>query len=263
MMNEGSRPDDVTKATAIDPEVQFPVDSGEALFPSVEEVHASNAGMSPSGSRRSIWRGSGSPRGTPTNGKKKNRYLWTLLIVIPLIVLLVIVPAVVVSNNNKEEKAAAVGPPPTYEELVAFLVENQISSQAAFLDPSSPQALAANWLATQDGARLPLPEPDFTIYKSYMYMFRYVMAVNYYALGGPDWKRKHGFLTDADVCEWNERIVVGNEVPLLGVRCVVVGTGNERAYLPYLLYLSTYSRLVVCVSYLAGCLTNNVFSRVP
>jgi hypothetical protein len=259
-MNEASRPDDMTEVTTVDPEVQFPVDSGEALFPSVEEMHASNTGRSPGGSGRNIWRGSASSRGSSTNTKKKNRYLWTLLIVVPFIVLLVIVPAVVVSKNNKQEtSSAAVGPPPTYDELVSFIVENQISPQSAFMDPSSPQALAAKWLAEQDGAGLPLPKPDFSLYGSYMYMFRYVMAVNYYALGGPDWEKKHGFLTEADVCDWNERVVVGAEVPLLGVRCQVVGTGEDRFYVPYLLYLSTYCPAALCAFSLAGILTKNVF----
>jgi hypothetical protein len=238
MMNEEARRDDMTETTTIDPEIQFPVDSGEALFPSVEELRVSNAGMSPGGSRTSIWRGSSS---LPTNAKKKNWCLWTMLIVIPLIVLLVIVPAVVISQNNKNEASAATTlPPPTYDELVTFLVENQVSSQSAFFDPESPQSKAARWLAEEDGARLPLPPPDFGLYDSYMYMFRYVMAVNYYALGGPQWTAQHGFLTDTDVCYWNERVVVGSQVPWLGVRCQGIVNDADRVHVPYSLYLSKY-----------------------
>ena len=237
-MHSADNRDDVTVETAME-EAQFPVDNGEALFPSVEEVRASNAGMSPGGSRRNIWRGSSSSptRGT-TQTKKKNPWLLTLLIALPLIVLLIIVPAVVVSQNNKEEEQAAAIPPPTYEELVNFLVVNQISLNSTFAYSDSPQSKAARWLAEEDGARLSLPEPNFRIYDSYMYMFRYVMAVNYYALNGPEWTKQLNFLSDADVCEWNDVAVVGDVVTRLGVLCQWVSTDDgDRLYVPFLLYL--------------------------
>jgi Leucine-rich repeat (LRR) protein len=37
----------------------------------------------------------------------------------------------------------------------------------------------------------------------YFYMFRYVMALNFFALGGPDWFLDHKFLSVENVCRWN------------------------------------------------------------
>jgi hypothetical protein len=235
-MNEAARSDDMAEATTMDPEV--PVDNG--ADPSVEETPASNTNVA------------SSPEAPTRNNKKK--LIFILLAVFLLVAVVVIVPVVVVNQKNKdgETTTAAAVSPPTYEELVWFLVKQQISSERFLADPESPQALAARWMTERDGARLRLPGPDLSLYESYMYMFRYVMAVNYYALDGPQWEQQHGFLTDVDVCEWNERVVVSTEVSLLGVRCQVVGIGDNQVHVPYLLYLSTYRPMVACFSYLAG-----------
>jgi hypothetical protein len=237
-MNEVARSDDMAEATTMDLEVPVPVDNG--ADPSVEETPASNTNVA------------SSPEAPTRNNKKK--LIFILLAVFLLVAVVVIVPVVVVDQKNKdgETTTAAVVYPPTYEELVWFLVKQQISSERFLADPESPQALAARWMTERDGARLRLPGPDLSLYESYMYMFRYVMAVNYYALDGPQWEQQHGFLTDVDVCEWNERVVVSTEVSLLGVRCQVVGIGDNQVHVPYLLYLSTYRPMVACFSYLAG-----------
>ena len=45
---------------------------------------------------------------------------------------------------------------------------------------------------------------------------RYVLALLYYSLDGPNWANQYGFLTDDEhVCSWNEN----EEEEVLGVDC--------------------------------------------
>jgi hypothetical protein len=241
----GRGTDDMTEATInVDLDGEFPVGVGEASFPAAEEIRSSST----SRNRSSIWPGAST--GTMYN-KKKKRYLWTILIALPLVVLLIIVPAVVVSNNKKSSSSdksnveAQSRPRPAYDDVVNFIVTNQISSESAFDDSASPQSQAATWLSQTDGANLPVPDSDLLKYDAYMYMVRYVMAVNYYSLGGPNWKVQHNWLTNMDVCDWNDLVVVDSSVHRLGLRCARYVEGDERVYLPYQLFLGKF--------YLCGC----------
>jgi hypothetical protein len=86
------------------------------------------------------------------------------------------------------------------ESVMAFLKKNDISDGKDLAKVQSPQFQAAVWLADADEANLAVPYKDKEIYH---YTFRYVMALNYFALGGTDWSRRLNFLSDKDVCEWN------------------------------------------------------------
>lgn len=78
-----------------------------------------------------------------------------------------------------------------------------ISRADAFMDTSSPQYLAAQWMAHGDGLKLPVPETkDFTFDE------RYVMAVLYFSFGGQKWENQLGFLGDDHICTWYEEFNV-------------------------------------------------------
>jgi hypothetical protein len=242
----------------VDLDGEFPVGVGEASFPAAEEIRSSSTSRNRSG----IWPGAST--GTMHN-KKKKRYLWTILIALPLVVLLIIVPAVVVSNNKKSSSSDKSNvdtqsrPRTAYDDVVNFVVTNQISSEGAFDDTASPQSQAAMWLSQTDGANLPVPDSDSSKSDAYLYMVRYVMAVNYYSLGGPNWEKQLDFLTDVDVCEWNDVVFIGNGVYHLGVYCVAYADGEERVYLPYLLDFGKFYLYGCCVPILGGRLCGNHF----
>jgi len=102
---------------------------------------------------------------------------------------------------------------PTLEEVVTYL-SNGVSDESVLRRSGSPQNKAARWLATEDGAAISLPKQGFERRRelhqhtdnsdAYMYVFRYVMAVNYFALDGPNWLFDMNFLTDNPICEWNQ-----------------------------------------------------------
>jgi hypothetical protein len=127
-----------------------------------------------------------------------------------LVVLLILV---VVSLNSSlkarnEENSAGVSADilPSESNILHFLADNGVSSQLDLKHPEMPQYRAVQWLAYEDPAPLPLPEasdPDHNR-QAYMYLVRYVMAVNYFATGGPtSWKDSLNFLSDRPVCEWS------------------------------------------------------------
>lgn len=63
-------------------------------------------------------------------------------------------------------------------------------------DPDSPLVKAFIWTASDKAAR-PDDSDDETIR-------RYVSAVTYYTLGGESWTNQNNFLSQEDLCEWND-----------------------------------------------------------
>lgn len=99
---------------------------------------------------------------------------------------------------------------------------------------NTPQFKAARWLSEMDGANFHLPgssgndEDDNEVYK-YRYLARYLMAVQYYATDGPNWKNQFNFLSSKDICDWIGYIdTSSNDVELAGIFCdAISGTPYE------------------------------------
>jgi Leucine-rich repeat (LRR) protein len=86
----------------------------------------------------------------------------------------------------------------------------------------TPQHRAVAWLAREDHANLKVPDPtaDDASTAIYNYLVRYIMAVIFYALGGPDhWSNKLGFLTKFSVCTWQGHVVSGSTLLEGGIYC--------------------------------------------
>jgi hypothetical protein len=113
--------------------------------------------------------------------------------------------------------------------VVDYLTVNEISDIQDLVTPGTPQNRAAQWLAETDGANLPIPINSGDYIDGYRYIFRYVMAVNYYALDGPNWTMQLNFMSPYDVCRWNLR-------PYYGIFC-------ERNTIPRKLHLGTFRPL--------------------
>jgi hypothetical protein len=123
------------------------------------------------------------------------------------------------------------------QELIDYVTANyDIEFYPSIDSPNSPQYLAAKWLSQEDGLNLKLPSPidptssasdtdtdTVNLYK-YQFLARFVMAINYFSLGGPTWKNQLKFLSDEDICSWIGYVSTGSldqDVDLAGVFCDV------------------------------------------
>lgn len=97
------------------------------------------------------------------------------------------------------------------DQVHIFLLGSAISSESDLKDTSKPQYKAAQWIANEDDWDIPETNDYDT---AYSFVQRYVMAVFYYALDGPNWTNSLNFLsTDLDTCEWNVNIEVKDPPP--------------------------------------------------
>lgn len=86
--------------------------------------------------------------------------------------------------------------------LQRYLVNNDVNTNDEFEDPESPQSLALDFLAFVDGQELNSPSGDLRSRDGYQLLTRYVMALFYYQMGGPNWNFDLLFLSDFDTCLW-------------------------------------------------------------
>lgn len=113
-----------------------------------------------------------------------------------------------------------------FETVVEYLANEGISDREDLQAYESPQNRAAWWIAEEDLASLTVPTSGSTD-DTYRYVARYVMAVNYYAMGGEGWHSQLNFLSEDDICQWQDAD--------LGVRC-----STERPDIPVTLYLGEF-----------------------
>lgn len=128
----------------------------------------------------------------------------------------------------------------TYASIRNYITDVRgISPTDAFTDTSSPQYLAAQWMAHGDGMKLSIPETrDLTFDE------RYVMAVLYFSLGGQKWENQLGFLSGAHICTWFEEVKVHGSKSaleqdnnaLFGVHGCKEGEKGDGLY-PHTIYL--------------------------
>ena len=111
-----------------------------------------------------------------------------------------------VGNVVGEEDTPGLAELVKFEQVVQYLVAEQVSDEVTLLTTSSPQHKAAMWIAGEDGANLDVPTglSSQNNREAYLYITRYIMAVNYFALNGPNWHYQLQFMTDNDICDWNE-----------------------------------------------------------
>lgn len=100
---------------------------------------------------------------------------------------------------------AARRPRPARQDVIQYLLDNGVSSQQDLQSDGSPQNLAASWLAEEDPANVVIPTFNVTTVDGYLYMTRYIMALNYFAMDGENWLDSMNFLSGDDVCYWNSR----------------------------------------------------------
>jgi hypothetical protein len=103
--------------------------------------------------------------------------------------------------------------PETYEQSKAkarrFLslqsLLTPISGGGVLLNKTSPQYKALDWLANADAAKLEPPSANDDNHNLYQLAQRYILAVLYFATGGPThWEKDYNWLSGKHVCEWSD-----------------------------------------------------------
>jgi hypothetical protein len=90
-------------------------------------------------------------------------------------------------------------PPEPTDPLDAFRSVLDSVSEEGLDDPNSPQYQALTWIANEDPANTTVGINDTETIKQ-----RYVAAVLYFALGGKGWTNQYNFLSEDDICLWNQ-----------------------------------------------------------
>jgi hypothetical protein len=143
----------------------------------------------------------------------RKRYLWitggVLVVIIGLVVALVIV---FVPNDDQTPNPGTVSnpqpsTPPTTElpNRVSALQERLLPIFGDLVsDQSTPQFEALSWLAESDPANLPVESTPLSTLQQ-----RFILATLYFATNGESWTQQYNFLTETDICNWNDETLNG------------------------------------------------------
>jgi len=132
------------------------------------------------------------------------------LVILPVVIVISLIIAFVpnqVFNDNDKTYHWMHGDTDNYLAIKDFLTrERGISHADVFNNTNSPQYLAAQWMAHGDAMKLPVPVAENPTFED-----RYVMAVLYFSLGGPQWENQVGFLSEGHICTWFQEFTVMNK----------------------------------------------------
>uniref|UniRef100_A0A7S2U7C5 L domain-like protein n=1 Tax=Attheya septentrionalis TaxID=420275 RepID=A0A7S2U7C5_9STRA len=95
------------------------------------------------------------------------------------------------------------------------------SSGKEMAENGTPQNLAANWIAFNDGMMLDVPVSTNTKTGA-RFLQRYALAVFYFSLSGDDWEIDADFLSSKSECDWNQEGMVNDRYVNWGVHCRVI-----------------------------------------
>jgi hypothetical protein len=158
------------------------------------------------------------------NTRKRKIIIFNLTLTIAIVAVVIGVTVGNINNNNNNNNSR--------ENVVQqWLQTNGVSSLEDMAEPGSPQNLALSWIAVPDKLPQTLDSPEGARFVS-----RYVAALLYYALDGSSWDYQLSFLSEQDVCEWNDIIVAAEGVQgqflRIGLSCDngIVNTWQMRKY---------------------------------
>ena len=98
-----------------------------------------------------------------------------------------------------------------FPQVISFLTSGAVSSSSDLQNTASAQYKAATWISNDDERQLDIPE-TMDEEDSFKFVQRYVMAVFYFALNGPNWTRQVGFLSGEATCDWNFDLEVSDNI---------------------------------------------------
>ncbi|CAB9520421.1 serine threonine-protein kinase BRI1-like [Seminavis robusta] len=119
----------------------------------------------------------------------------------------------------------------TVDDYMTYLVNQGVSNEEDFLVSSSPQSMALQFIAVDDGLDLGVPNGDLDTTEGYEFITRYALAVLYYATLGPrQWSFELNFLQATPVCSWYSVLqYADSSTEVRGVVCSRNATSNPTA----------------------------------
>jgi Leucine rich repeat len=140
----------------------------------------------------------------PQSGAAKRRKLKVALAVALVVVLVAVVAGVVAGGGGNtastpvdtDDESALADQPHRLKEVLDFIVREGWTPEKVLQNTTSPQYLAAHWLADLDGRNVQVEGKG-------EFPSRYALAVLYYATHGQDWRYRINWLTDHDACLWS------------------------------------------------------------
>ena len=207
--------------------------NAESSLPTVEEAHF-NAALNGS---------------NPYSGKRKRQYALVAIIAAALVAIIGFSVGIAKKNSaatSSSSKSASEAPsdlnpgapsdlnlaaPSRLGQVQDFIVSRGISSRGEFMNLSTPQFKASQWIADEDELVREIPT---TSENAYLLEQRYILAVMYFTLKGPSWKYNLSFLSAKNECDWNFRLTstqrprVTDELEWeMGVQCDAKKQVNE------------------------------------
>jgi len=162
--------------------------------------------------------------------RRKRCYVRCLVAVLVMVLAVVIIDLTAKlsrrsGNGRKDPISGSFRPGPQHSErlkqTIAFLDDYSYSSAEAMKDPTSPQFMAAAWISDYDLIQYLVPIAGSNRDDISQFIERYVMAVFFYATGGPkDWVERHKFMSEEHLCAWfSSKKLDDGEVVAIGVSC--------------------------------------------
>lgn len=151
--------------------------------------------------------------GAPVRKRCSGYVYWVVGIVLLSAVIIGIVAGLAGSKANGGSGGGFFSSAPeprkaTKEQVIAYLKGAGISNLTAMETQGTPQNSAVEWIAEIDDRNLEVPDVSAATPYGYKYVARYVLALLWYATNGGSWEIPLGWLSPADVCNWNEHVPV-------------------------------------------------------
>ena len=184
MMPTTDNPDDGTMQTEMTEMGDVPAQSPDAgaSLPNPEEVRAAN----------------------PSSQQKNGKFCLIVFVFATLILTgVAIALGVTLGDTDSGEGFARKSTPASIQD---YIVDQDISSGDVFLLTEGAQTKAVEWMAFEDRLNLPTPSSSASPSENraaYDFVLRYVMAVLYFSMNGPEWTYQFSFLSEKDTCNWN------------------------------------------------------------
>ena len=188
------------------------------------------------------------PKSQGGDWKCCKRTMWSCIVCLVIGSLVVLVLALAGENEKISASAGMMRPSLRYDSVEEYLVTMAVSSADDLLREDSPQHLAAKWIANADGMRMSIPTPSSDISGNsddWNFIERYVLAVFYFATGGPNWRYQLNFLSPNHVCAWYETFEVENtnidaldqDTITMGVHGCIRDASTQDQLVPYALFI--------------------------
>ena len=130
-----------------------------------------------------------------------------LITLVAVLIVLIIGLAVGLSQrNDKVTETPTVSSSPQesrLDQVIDFLSAQGISSRTDLETLGSPQNWAVKWVSDQDVLHLPFFNTTDTL-EGVQFVTRYVLALFYVSLEGPQWTKQLNFLSEHPTCDWNK-----------------------------------------------------------